>query len=451
MDAPAQSPLALGSIEAIDATAPTASDEVILGSITQPMKRQYPGANGPVNHACSCISGVALSPLAASAVREASPGHEKRGASPSLEAELNAHARSHHGAAAAAQAAAAGVAAGSYSGSAGNARRMPEDEAVAAAVANERRRLMRATAAATAGSAAPAGAPAAAVVATVADDGQALAGILADKDTFAELQDILNKSKHSAGTTFSPETSCPQHRESSPSESTELQAILSRVTHGTVASPVKVIREALPPALPPIGRRDESNAKRNVTPAQALDLARHQIRSARTMPTYSEPVLCANGLSECQSADAETEAVIRTLAHSLGAVRTEAGTVKSLHSVLLQLVTPGMTQQEACKLTGAALSSHSKWRNKVLKVSTKRNGELGLRRWSSSVPSMDQAAPCEADQQLADLPVWIDVLEAGAVGAEPCEARHSPVLLAIALAQALTSYSPIAFIAQALT
>ena len=175
----------------------------------------------------------------------------------------------------------------------------------------------------------------------------------------------------------------------------ELQAIPSRPKHGTVASPVKVIREFLPPAP------DESNATRNVTPAQALDLARHQIRSARTMPTYSEPVLCANGLSECQSADAETEAVIRTLAHSLGAVRTEAGTVKSLHSVLLQLVTPGMTQQEACKLTGAALSSHSKWRNKVLKVGTMRNGEVGLRRWSSPVPSMDQAAPYEADQQLS--------------------------------------------------
>ena len=44
-------------------------------------------------------------------------------------------------------------------------------------------------------------------------------------------------------------------------------------------------------------------------------------------------------------------------------------------------------------------------------------------------------------QQLTHLPVWIDVLEAGAVGAEPREARHSPVLLALALAQALlTSY-----------
>ena len=435
MDAPAlkQSPLALGSIAVIDAPAPAALDEMILGSITQPLKRQCPGANGPVNHACSCVSAAALSPLAASSVREASPGHEEREASPSLEAELKAHARSHHGAAAAAQAAAAGVAAGNCSGSARNARRIPEDAAVAAAVANERRRLMRATVAATTGSAAPPGAPAAAVVATVADDGQALAGILADEDTFAELQVILNKSKHSAGTTVSPETSCPQHRESSPSESTELQAILSRAKHDTVASPVKVnIRESLPPAP------DESSATRNITPAQALDLARHQIRSARTMPTYSERVLCANGVSERQSADAETEAVIRTLAHSLGAHRTEAGTIKTLHSVLLQLETPGMTQDEAIKLTGAAKSSHSKWRNKVLKVGTMRNGEIGLRRWSSPVPSMDQAAPC-ADHQLAHLPVWIDVLEAGAVGAEPREARHSPVLLALALARALTS------------
>ena len=38
---------------------------------------------------------------------------------------------------------------------------------------------------------------------------------------------------------------------------------------------------------------------------------------------------------------------------------------------------PGMTQQESCKLTGAAKSSHSIWRNKVLKVGTMRKEGLG--------------------------------------------------------------------------
>ena len=171
--------------------------------------------------------------------------------------------------------------------------------------------------------------------ASVAENGRVLAGILADEDTLAELQ-----------------------------------VILSRATHGTVASPVEAFRESLPPPEPKLEpappadyevkafreslgppqsappAHDESNAKGNAKgnvksktkgrpksevksevksspllagfgvappppppPAQALDLARQQIKLARTMP--------------CQRADADTQAAIRTLALSLGAVRTE--------------------------------------------------------------------------------------------------------------------------------
>jgi hypothetical protein len=63
--------------------------------------------------------------------------------------------------------------------------------------------------------------------------------------------------------------------------------------------------------------------------------------------------------------DAEICQVVSTLAVALGANRTEAGTIKALHAVLLLLHRPEMSQEEACTSTGASRSNFKRWRKRV--------------------------------------------------------------------------------------
>jgi len=63
--------------------------------------------------------------------------------------------------------------------------------------------------------------------------------------------------------------------------------------------------------------------------------------------------------------DAEICQVVSTLAVALGANRTEAGTIKALHAVLLLLNRPEMSQEEACTSTGASRSNFKRWRKRV--------------------------------------------------------------------------------------
>ena len=87
----------------------------------------------------------------------------------------------------------------------------------------------------------------------------------------------------------------------------------------------------------------------NMTPKQqALHVARHRIQAARV--------------------DIEVCQVVRTLAVALGASRTEGGTIKALHAVLIQLERPGMSCDEACASTGASRSNFTKWLRRVRHV-----------------------------------------------------------------------------------
>jgi hypothetical protein len=54
------------------------------------------------------------------------------------------------------------------------------------------------------------------------------------------------------------------------------------------------------------------------------------------------------------------------LAIALGSVRTELGTIKAVHAVLLLLDRPGMSDKEAYTYTGASMSNFKKWRKRVL-------------------------------------------------------------------------------------
>ena len=78
---------------------------------------------------------------------------------------------------------------------------------------------------------------------------------------------------------------------------------------------------------------------------QALHVARELMQIART--------------------EFEIFQVVRALALALGSVRTESGTIKAVHAVLLQLDRPGMSEKEAYTTTGASLSNFKKWRRRV--------------------------------------------------------------------------------------
>ena len=73
-------------------------------------------------------------------------------------------------------------------------------------------------------------------------------------------------------------------------------------------------------------------------------------------------------LSRIQVAQTDVEVceVARTLAYALGATRTEVGTIKALHAVLLQMTRPGMSDMEAIKSTKASKSNFVLWKRKVL-------------------------------------------------------------------------------------
>ena len=84
----------------------------------------------------------------------------------------------------------------------------------------------------------------------------------------------------------------------------------------------------------------------NMTPRQqALSVALHQVQFART--------------------ETEVYVLVHMLAAALGASRTEDGTVKALHAVLIQMRRPGMREKEAYSSTGASMSNFKKWRRRV--------------------------------------------------------------------------------------
>ena len=92
------------------------------------------------------------------------------------------------------------------------------------------------------------------------------------------------------------------------------------------------------------------NGTTKLTPKQALHLARHRIQYADT--------------------DAKVYEVVRALAIALGASRPEAGTIRALHAVLIQLAWPGTSNVEACTFTNASISNFARWRRRVAKAET---------------------------------------------------------------------------------
>tara|TARA_B100000787_G_C16020370_1_gene218176 strand:- start:33 stop:425 length:393 start_codon:yes stop_codon:yes gene_type:complete len=82
--------------------------------------------------------------------------------------------------------------------------------------------------------------------------------------------------------------------------------------------------------------------------------------------TPRQQALCV-ALQRVLVARTETEiyVLVNTLATALGVSRTEVGTTKALHAVLIQMWRPGMSEKEAYFSTGASMSNYKKWRRRV--------------------------------------------------------------------------------------
>ena len=112
------------------------------------------------------------------------------------------------------------------------------------------------------------------------------------------------------------------------------------------------------PALDNVSVVEADSASGPTPPAQA-------VHAAETEHQALEEALHRIQLAH---SDVEVFKVVNSLAVALGARRTEMGTVKALHAVLLQLVRPGTSNAVACNTTGASTSNFSKWRRQVQKV-----------------------------------------------------------------------------------
>ena len=93
-----------------------------------------------------------------------------------------------------------------------------------------------------------------------------------------------------------------------------------------------------------------------------------------TKPTPEQALLVARRSILVAQNQVDVHRIVRTLGTALGASRMEVGTIRALHSVLLQLARPGMNDLEAYRSTGASRSNFIKWRRRVQNVQSTGGG-----------------------------------------------------------------------------
>ena len=93
-----------------------------------------------------------------------------------------------------------------------------------------------------------------------------------------------------------------------------------------------------------------------------------------TKPTPEQALLEARRSIVVAQNQADVHRIVRKLGVALGASRVEAGTIRALHAVLLQLARPGMNNTEAYRSTGASRPNFFKWRRRVQHVQSMGGG-----------------------------------------------------------------------------
>ena len=98
------------------------------------------------------------------------------------------------------------------------------------------------------------------------------------------------------------------------------------------------------------------------------------ISSSVTKPTPEQALLEARRSILVAQSQVDVHRIVRTLGMALGASRMEAGTIRALHAVLLQLARPGMNDMEAYRSTGASRTNFTKWRRRVQHIQSTGGG-----------------------------------------------------------------------------
>jgi len=193
-----------------------------------------------------------------------------------------------------------------------------------------------------------------------------LVGLLADEEGVVELQNILTPAEAAAiGRRPAQQGPNPGYLPVRPNP--EVVASYPPLAYSEVAAPlvaagvavaagVTVLQERAPFHVNPHGVQEVvanrppwpqwPGGSRPMTPRQqALYVALQRAQAART--------------------EIEIYQLVHRLAVALGASRTESGTIKALHAVLIQMGRPGMSELEAYSATGASMSNFKKWRRRV--------------------------------------------------------------------------------------
>ena len=80
----------------------------------------------------------------------------------------------------------------------------------------------------------------------------------------------------------------------------------------------------------------------------------------RPMTPRQQALYVALQRAQVARTEIEIYQLVNTLAKALGASRTESGTIRALHAVLIHIGRPGMSEKEAYSSTGASMSNFKK-------------------------------------------------------------------------------------------
>ena len=100
----------------------------------------------------------------------------------------------------------------------------------------------------------------------------------------------------------------------------------------------------------------------------------HRRTASDGVPTPEQALLIARRDILIAEDQIHVHRVVRTLGMALGSTRMEAGSIRALHTVLLQQARPGMNDGEAYRSTGASRSNFAKWRRRVQHIQSAAGG-----------------------------------------------------------------------------
>ena len=185
-----------------------------------------------------------------------------------------------------------------------------------------------------------------------------LLSLLADEEAVLELQSILTPAEAAAlGRPAQEEPPNPGYLPARPSSEVVASYLQSPVVVSLVVAGVEVVAGVA-----------QQHAPFHVVPHGVQDVVdnRPQLQGGnRPMTPRQQALYVALQRAQVARTEIEIYQLVNTLAKALGASRTESGTIRALHAVLIHIGRPGMSEKEAYSSTGASMSNFKKWRRRV--------------------------------------------------------------------------------------